>query len=255
MVLIRLKSLIGLIRARPNVAVFAVGAALFAGGLAMVIQAQLRPPVGSRAIIEPSPSPAAKPYRVGPQQGEPVAPYLARKRTLLNERATGQPREPVYGLMVFNSYRKASEVEALIGARQLEVHSVHVRVPLPTFKPREIVVEGRSFAEAIGEERSRVARDLEALERVVAEATDPNFRNVYQQELRLHREALGHLGDDPGIVFAIVVRGTNASLRSTASAANIRYVELPDDPVATPEDTVYAPLIPEDTSTATFALQ
>jgi hypothetical protein len=248
------KSIVTLLR-RPDIALFTVGLVLFAGGLTTVIRAQLRPPAGSRAIAEAASSPEPKPDRVGPNPGDEVAPYLERKRTLLSQRASREGREPTFGIVVFSSYRKASEVEALMNSRRLQVHSIQTRVPLATFKPKDIALNGRSLVDAARGERAAVNDDLETLERIVATAVDDNFRVVYEENLRLHREALGHLNEDPAIVFAVVVRGTNSTLRAASSAAQVRYVDIPDDPTATPDDTVFAALIPEDTKTATFAVQ
>jgi hypothetical protein len=247
------KSIAALLR-RPDIAIFTVGLVLFAGGLTTIIRAQLRPPASSRALEEAVPSAEAKPERVGPDVGADVAPYLQRKRTLLSERASREGREPTFGIVVFNSYRKASEVEALMKSRNLQVHSIQTRVPLATFKPKDIALNGRSLGDAAREERSAVNDDLETLESIVADAVDDNFRMVYEENLRLHQEALGHLNDDPAIVFAAVVKGTNSTLRGVSSAAQVRYVDIPDDPTATPDDTVFAALIPEDTKTATFAV-
>ena len=250
-----MKSLIRFVKTRPEMATFIVGLALFAGGLASVIGAQLKPPVEPRALAEPTPSPEAKPNRLGPELGEQVAPYVSRKKTLLSQRGANESREPTWAMIVFSAYRKASEVDALVRERGFQLHSIHVRVPVGSFKPREIVTDGRTVMQAAQDERERVQNDLEVLEAIVGDATDENFRTVYQQDLRVHREALGHLGDDPAAVYAVVVKGSNGSMRAAASAAQVRYVDLPDDPTAEPADTVFAPLIPEDTSTATFALQ
>jgi hypothetical protein len=53
----------------------------------------------------------------------------------------------------------------------------------------------------------------------------------------------------------VVVRSTHANLSTAARAAEVRFVDLPDDPTATLEDTTFAAVIPEDTETATFAVQ
>ena len=248
-------STVALLRRRPELAVFAVGLVLFAGGLASLIGAQLRPPAGSRLLEEPSASPEPKAGRVGPNPGEAVGPYIERKKALASQRASREPNEPTYGMVVFNSYRRASEVEALMESRGIEAIAIQTRIPIASFKPREIAVEGRSLVTAALEDKSVVERDLSVLEGIAVDVEHSAFRSVYEQDLRLHREALNHLGDDPVTVFAAVVRGTNASVGRTASSAQVRYVDLPDDPTDTPEDSTFAALIPEATETATFALQ
>lgn len=247
-------STFALLRRRPDLAVFTVGLVLFAGGLASLIGAQLRPPAG-RLLTEQSSSPEPKAGRVGPNPGEEVGPYIAKRKALTAERASKEPNEPTYGIVVFNSYRKASEVEALMKSRSLEAVAIQTRVPVASFKPTEIAVNGRSLVAAALDEKKAIADDLSVLEGISVDVKDSDFRSVYEQDLRLHREALTHLGDDPVTVFAAVVKGTNASLGRTASSAQVRYVDLPDDPTATPEDSTFAALIPEDTKTATFALQ
>jgi len=247
-------STVALLRRRPELAVFVVGVVLFAGGLASLIGAQLRPPTGGKLLAEQS-TPEPKPGRVGPNIGEEVGPYIEKKKALASQRASREPNEPTYGIVVFNSYRKASEVEALMKSRGIEAVAIQTRIPIASFKPREIAVEGRSLVTAALEDKDVVTDDLSVLERIAGEVKDSDFRQVYEQDLRLHREALTHLGDDPVTVFAAVVRGTNASVGRTASSAQVRYVDLPDDPTDTPEDSTFAALIPEDTKTATFAVQ
>lgn len=249
-------SAIAFLRRRPDAAVFIVGAVLFAGGLMSVIGRQLAAPDEARLLseqAEKSAPPTAG--RVGPNLGEEVGPYLERRRQLASERSTREPREPTYAIVVFNSYRRASEVDALMNDRGLEVVSVQTRVPVPGFKPRDLPLAGRGLVAVAAAETTGVTADLAALEGIAKSVSDSNIRSIYEREIQMHRDALGHLGEDPATVFAVVVKGTNSAIGRTASAGQVRYVDLPEDPTATPADTTFAGLIPEDENSATFAVQ
>lgn len=249
-----LRSFVALLRRRQDLAVFLVGAMLFAGGLVNVVGKQVGAPDGAGLSTERAPSPEPKPGRVGPNSGEPVEPYIARKKTQAAGRASKEPTEPSYGIVVFISYRKASEVEALMKDRGLEVVSIHTRVPVAGFKPKETLVGGKTLRATAAGETAEVLRDLKTLEGIAAGVKEPVFRSIYEREIQLHREAMTYLGDDPATVFAVVVKGTNATIGRTISSAQVRYIDLPDDPTATPGDSTFAPLIPEDRDSATFAV-
>lgn len=225
---------------------FIIGAILFAAGLVNLIGRQVGSADEARPAGQPAASPEPRPGRVGPNQGDSVNAYITRRKALAAERASRAPREPTYGIVVFNSYRKASEVEALMKDRALEVVSVLTRVPVAGFKTRDTLVGARSLAAAAAEETAVVTRDLKILEEIAAGVKDPDFRSIYQREIQLHRDALTYLGRDPATVYAVVVRGTNSTIGRTASAAQVRYVDLPDDPTATPGDSTFTALIPED---------
>ncbi|MGQ0679788.1 MAG: hypothetical protein ACT4OM_09075 [Actinomycetota bacterium] len=244
-------SIVTTLRRRPDLLTFLVGSLIFAGGLAMVLGPQLADPGSSRLISEREASPVPKPHRIGPDLGEPVAPYIQRKKNLAAERSNLAGGELAYGIVVFDSYRKASEVGELMQARDLEVLAIQTRIPVASFQPRSLALNGLPIVEVAAEETLAVTRDMQTLQGVAAAATDAGFRAVYQRQVELQREALGHLGDDPTTVFAVVVKGTNAMIARTAGLAQVRYVDLPDNPTATPEDSTYAALIPEDEEAVT----
>lgn len=243
------------VRRRPSLSVFAVGFLLFAGGLVSLIGNQMDK-AGSElpANREPEKSPAAG-ARVGPEFGEPVGPYIEKKRSTVTERARSNPSDPTLALVVFKEYRTAAQVEAFLNARRLDALAAQVRVPVRSFKPQEVQLEGRSLADAAGAMRATVTDQLETLEGIAERVEDPAYRAVYDKDVELHREALARLTAEPATIFAVVVRATHSALASAARAPEVRFVDVPDDPTATLEDTTFAAIIPEDTATATFAVQ
>ena len=245
------------LRRRPALTVFTVGLLLFTGGLVSVIGDRIGDAAGElpppRDPGEPDASQA--PGRVGPTFGEAVAPYIERKRSTLTERARSHPNDATLALVVFTEYRTAGAVEAFLRARRMEALAAQVRVPVRGFKPQEVALESRTLAEAAGAMRRSVTRELEVLQGIAGRVEDPAYRAVYEKDAGLYREALSKLTTQPATIFAVVVRGTHASLASVARAAAVRFIDLPDDPTATLEDTSFAAIIPEDRETATFAVQ
>lgn len=245
---------VGVVQRRPALTIFLFGLVLFLGGLFSVIGNSISGAAGNLPD-QPDPSPSAGGGgRVGPAFGEPVGPYLEKVRSTLTERARSAPRDPTLSLVVFKEYRTAQAVESFLAVRKLTPLAAQVRVPVRSFKPEEVALESRSLAEAADAMRDTVAEELQVLEEIAARVDDPAYRAVYTNDIALHREALAHLTTSPATIFAVVVRSTHADLASIARAPEVRFVDLPDEPTATLEDTAFAALIPEDTETATFAV-
>lgn len=243
-------------RRRPALTIFLFGLVLFAGGLVSVIGSQIRDAGADLPAEESKPGPGSSAGgRVGPVLGEAVGPYIEKKRSTLSERARSDPRGPTLGLVVFKEYRTAGQVDAFLKARSLEALTAQVRVPVRGFRPQEVALESKSLADAAGGMRAALKRELKSLEEIAGQTEDPAFRSVYTNDVKLYEEALGKLTTDPGTIFAVVVRSTHATLSAAARAGEVRFVDLPDDPTATLEDTTFAAVIPEDTATATFAVQ
>ena len=242
------------LRRRPSLTVFLFGLLLFIAGAVSVISNQ----IGNAASGIPDQDPAPQEQaagRVGPEYGEPVGPYIERKKSTLTERARSHPADPTLALVVFKEYRTAPAVDAFLQARSLNALSAQVRVPVRSFKPEEVPLESGSLQDAAGAMRASVSRRLKVLEDIAAQVDDPAYRAVYAKDVELHKEALGKLTTDPATIFAVVVRSTHSNLAAAARAAEVRFIDLPDDLTATLEDTVFAAVIPEDTETATFAVQ
>ena len=91
---------------------------------------------------------------------------------------------------------------------------------------------------------------METLEDIASDVSNGDYRTVYQQNLQLHKDALAQMGDDPATVYGVVVTGTNQAMGRTATSAQVRYVDLPEDPADSPEGITFTALLPEDTKTS-----
>jgi hypothetical protein len=244
------------LRERPQVALFGLGVILFAGGLASVVAGQLSPNQERQGVGTSPQSPAdSGQVRVGPALDEPVRPYIQGRKALLTRRATQSPGTPTLGMIVFGSYRPVSDVDALLKSRGLDPVAVKLRVPLPVFRPVEVVLGGKTLAAAASEHRASIRREGEALDDIVREAEDPQFKAVYKKDLDFHRQAIQTLEDDPAVIFAVVVRTTYSNLARIDDLPQVRYVDIPEDPSASLSMLSFAAPVPEDTETAGFALK
>jgi hypothetical protein len=185
---------------------------------------------------------------------EPVGPYIARKKALLSAKVSQEPASPTLGMMVFGSYRKVSQVEALLKARGLRPVAVQMRVPLDTFRPVQVEVTG-DLISAVSDHKASIRRELHVLDGVVSNVSDPGFKAAYSKDAARKREALRILENDPASIFAVIVSSTYSNLAKAAEAAQVRYVDIPPEPVASLSDITFAALVPEDTDHAGFALK
>ncbi len=238
-----------IVRQRPELAVFGIGVVLFAGGLASVISGQL----SVESSFEELPSPAraragpANRARVGPAVGEALGPYIRSKRALLAGKASQDPRVESLGMVVFKSYRTVGQVEALMKSRDLAPLAAYLRVPVETFAPAEVTVGREGLRGAIEEQKAAIAGELEVLEGVLSDVTDPVFEAVYTKDAERKREALRLLDNDPALVFALVVRETYTSLARLAENPDVRYVDVPEEARATLSTHSFSPPLPEET--------
>jgi hypothetical protein len=159
-------------------------------------------------------------------------------------------------MIVFGSYRPVSDVDTLLKAGGLDPIAVKLRVPLPIFRPVEVVLGGKSLETAASQHRASIRREGQALDEIVREAGDSRFKAVYKRDLDFHREAMEILRDDPAVIFAVVVETTYSNLARIDDLPQVRYVDFPDDPsAATLANVAFAAPVPEDTETAGFALK
>lgn len=237
------------LRSRPEMIAFALGALLFAGGAAKLVFDQ------GRAVTSTHSRPGLVPVadtraRVGPAPGESIASYLDRKKKLLAERASKGSRVSSFAVVSFDRYRKSEETVELLGANKLSVASIWIRVPLPGFDPVE-VKSGDGFAAAVAAETKRIEKEkkqeLDDLEAIIPTVTDPAFRKVYQEDAQRLRKAVDLLESEPSVVFAMVVRATNASLSKAAGSPGVRLVDVADDPNASPDTHRFSGILPEET--------
>ena len=236
-----------LLRRRPNLAIFAVGVALFAGGLAGVISRQLSVE-GAFEELRENLSPAARGNAgvTGPPAQEPLAPYIQNRRAFLARKASQEPRGRGVGVVVFGSYRTPSQVEGFARTRGLRPEAVHLRVPIETFGPEEIAVGRTGVRGAVKELEAQIRGELEVLEGVLSDVTDPAFKAVYAKDAERKRQALRLLDGDPAVIFAVVLRETYSALARAEEAPHVRYVDVVEDGGAATRPPAFSAPLPEE---------
>lgn len=237
---------------RVELLLFGAGLALFAGGLVTVFVAST--PGGQQRPAPVSPSPSFP--RMGPPRGEPLAAYIERKRRLLRAGARDDPQTVMFAIASFDGYRTAAQVEEVFRPFGMAILEVHMRVPLPGFSEERSEVEGGSIEQALAGKaahiREEMTQELNALKEIIPTVEEANFRAVYEADARRLEEALLLLDSDPALVFAVVVRGSNADLRKLAAVRGVRFVDVADPPGASPQTHRFAGVLPEDSDTQSF---
>lgn len=236
-------------RAHPNWAVFVVGVILFASGLVGVLGSQTGPDAVSRMVAGSASTPgSAATAQIGPGLGEPLEPYIQSKRDLLAQRAESDPGISTLALIVFGSYRSAPEVEQFLADRSLSGLAAQVRVPVEGIQPVHVPLVGRALAGAAVWQARTVHEQLAVLEEVASEAEGEQYRSIYERELQRHREAVAVLEQpNPATIFAVVTHASYQALSRVATAAEVRFVDVPVDPTLALQDTDFGAPIPEDT--------
>lgn len=239
------------LRSRPELFALAIGALLFIGGALKLVfdQGRASTSLRSRSIATPDAGVDAR-TRVGPSPGESLAGYTDRKKKLLGQRAASSPRVSGFAVVSFDGYRKSEEAEQFVATEQLKLDSAWIRVPFPGFDPVELK-SGEDLGAAVEAELKRIDRqqrqELDDLEAIIPTVTDPAFKKVYEEDARRLRKTVQLLAARPSVVFAVVVRGTNANLARAGRAEGTRLVDVSDDPNASPDTHVFTGILPEET--------
>ncbi|MEV6280586.1 hypothetical protein [Nocardia sp. NPDC051832] len=177
--------------------------------------------------------------RLGPEQGETVADYLARAQNSL----TGGDTAEHWALVSFTTELAPTAIPAHSAA--LRIGQVLHRVPLPRVQT-PIVTVGVPAGDAVAiASADNAAWQLQAqLER------DEALGVLSDRTLRATSVSIARLRAGCACTVGLVVRGNLAQLRNLAAGTGIRAVEaLPADAV----DGRFAvtPLLPEHTTTIT----
>ncbi|MFR9773324.1 hypothetical protein [Nocardia sp. SC052] len=162
--------------------------------------------------------------RLGPDQGEQVADYLARSRDSLD---TGGD-EPRWALVSFAEPLAPGEIPQHSGG--LRIAQVLYRVPAPGVQTPLVAVPVPEGVQAAADSASYAAWLLP--------------RPVDDRSARVVAFSAARLRSGCGCVVGLVVRGTPARLRNLAGQNGIRAVQaLPADAVA--GSFAVAPLLPD----------
>lgn len=251
-------------RAHPEMLMLLIAVPLFLVGLSTVFVNQFRPvsevtplpaSTGTEAITPKESRP--KESQIGPTSAQPLAAYVPKRKELLKAKASKQPRQASFAVVSFDSYRKISEVEAFLRSSRLDLVAVQMRIPLPTFDAQSVAVRQRLVTQVVAETNGQAKIDelkeeLIELEKIIPTVTDPQYRAVYEADADARRSAIGLLRSDPSLIFALVVKASNANLAKAAAMAGIRLVDVADTADITVESHDFFGLLPEDSVNASW---
>ncbi|GAA1692081.1 hypothetical protein [Fodinicola feengrottensis] len=183
--------------------------------------------------------------RAGPSQGANIAAYLASTRQSL---AALSGTEPVLALVSFRDYQTASSAASVLSGTTVKL--AFARVPLPGVQTRlsSFPVTHAGTDLAAGMARLATERSTESTQLRQSAATDPAGRtqdligaDIARREATAYRSGCGCL-------YAAVISGAPAALRTFASRSAVRAVD-PTPQITDPYSAVFTPLLPEQLTT------
>jgi hypothetical protein len=241
--------LLAYLRERPEVGFFALAAFIFVAGVATFLAVR-----DGDAQIQTKPTPPAPGTpRVGPNSGESVPAYIQKKRADLEKAAAERPDEKRFAVVSFTEYRKPKDVDGFLTAQKVSALTGQWRVPRPDFQPAEVGISS-DLASALAPEIRKVIsarrEELDGLEDYINSTDDAASIAVFREDAERARETIQFLQADPPLVYAVIVRSTNAVLAVVLKAPEVRLVDIAGDPAANPRTTEFAGLLPEATDKA-----
>lgn len=222
------------LRYRTEIILFSLGALVFGGGLFRIIAANRGP--ANVSVDAPTTPDVVRPS-VGPPAGQPVDEYIVEKQQLLEGRAASDPSGSASSVVSLDAYRSGEQIETLLRGRRLNLVALQVRVPRPGVQPQTVALRDRTPTEAVEawrqDQSSRLAEELEELEKLIPTVTDSDFKTVYEADAELHRQALSALEAGSSFVYAILIQATHRELARISKLPGVRLVDIGADASAT----------------------
>ncbi len=189
------------------------------------------------------------PIWVGVHEGDSVPTYLELSRAKLAALVAGSPDRVGYALVSFARYLSPDEVAAVVGAA-IGVTTVngYGRVPLPGEQTHQVTLPATrlpgELVAAMAEVADRRAEDASSFAAMAENEPAGTLREIYVSNADVARAEAYAYRQGCSCVFALVVRGSAASLAALATSADVRAVD-PAPQLADPRLAVFAPLLPE----------
>lgn len=152
---------------------------------------------------------------LGPAAGTAVGAYVDERTEALRNL-----EGDVVAVVSLTGYSTESTVEDLLEDVELDSYLVAVTGG----GPRRTTDVDETVAAVVADAEAQLAELQELLPTI---EDDPEFAEFYADEIERFRQIIDAENDD--VVFALVVTGTAADLRSLASRASVRLVDARDD--------------------------
>lgn len=239
----------GLPARQPIVALLAA-VVLLGTGLSV---AATRPPQGQSPIPNDQSVDAVDSTYVGPNVGDNVESYIARRKLVLSSNPGSKDSALRYAVVSFSSYLPIEVAHDALSS--VTPKRVFFDTPLAA-NPNDVgQVAVSSFVKdtlaafaANAAARAKLAQTFAQYAKASPSATDAErkFRDFYLNYAKSNEIEAEQLAKNCACVFGVVVQGSLASLRTLAAQSGVRLVDLA--PVNIPQDELgFRPIAPEET--------
>jgi hypothetical protein len=190
---------------------------------------------------------------VGPVIGQDLDEYVTeRLEVLATAEDDGENRAAIVS---FSSYVTVAEAVTLV-PDGFEITLVQIRVPAENEDPVEVVTDGEVEADVsavIKQERDRIADEEDEFRRLLdsGTVTDPDFKELYENEVERLSSTRHLLDSGAATVFAVVVEGSLDELRLLAEQDGIRLVDIAPAGESI-DDLRFYGLLPDDSDAASY---
>jgi hypothetical protein len=198
-----------------------------------------------QVVAEPGAGPVDE---IGPRVGSDLELYAEGRLELLED--FDDDRE-IRAVISFESYLDARGLDL---PDELTVERLLVRLPVLDEEPRDIELDGRDPEEVLtavaGEERDRLEEEAQELTSMLeSDIEDEEFVAEFERRLEELTAVQDELGEDPELLYAVVVVGRVDTLQDVQASAGVRLVDPGGDPDET-RATRFFGLLPDDDARA-----
>jgi hypothetical protein len=178
---------------------------------------------------------AAADASIGPASSADVGAYLDDRKLALAA-ATGD-RTAVVSL---DGYLSEAEARAKVGSLPVQA----LLAAAPGAHPSVVTGGLEAWAKT---QRQADQTERDEISKLLPTVSDPVFKKFYESELVRLDAAIANAAPTAGVVFGLVVKGSAESLRTLATTAGVRLVDVGQAATAAP-GAVYKGLRPEETA-------
>ena len=178
---------------------------------------------------------AAADDSIGPVAGVEVGPYLDERKQALAAAAGDR-----VAVVSFDAYVSEADARAKIGSLKVDA----LLAAAPGAHPSTVTTGLDAWAKS---QRQADVLERDEIKKLLPTVDDPVFKKFYESEVVRLDNAIESASPTSTVVFGVVVVGPADSLRTLASTAGVRLVDVGDAATSAP-GAVFKGLRPEETT-------
>lgn len=221
-----------------------------------IVTLKLKPaPTSQHDTVADTKTPVVGSTYVGPQVGDNVSDYVARRNSELNRLAATVPQGPTLAVLSFSSFTSINQAATLLAGVSSKrvffgVHVEGMQTDIGQSAVTSFVEDTRTAFASNARARARLSTTFQQFANAIT-ASDPaskRYRQIYDQFAQANRIESEKLGAYCDCVIGAVVDATLGQLADLLKDPSIRIIDVAPSDVP-PNSLGFRPISPDETTT------